>query len=114
QTNCGNPADLNGDCIVDLLDYGIWRQQFGQTGPTATPTSATTPTPTATSTPIASPTATPTTTATSTPTVTSTPTQPPRLYVANSNANRVSGVNRGGARPPSSPPMPPGSAPPRG
>src|SRR4030088_13225 len=25
QTNCGNPADLNGDCIVDIRDYGIWR-----------------------------------------------------------------------------------------
>src|SRR5438874_8787662 len=34
QTNCGNPADLNGDCIVDIVDYGIWRLQFGQTGPT--------------------------------------------------------------------------------
>jgi len=30
QTNCGNPADLNGDCIVDIRDYGIWRQNFGQ------------------------------------------------------------------------------------
>ena len=37
-TDCGNSADLNGDCIVDIRDYGIWRQQFGQTGPTATPT----------------------------------------------------------------------------
>src|SRR5438105_356713 len=37
QTNCGNPADLNGDCIVDIRDYGIWRQNFGQTGPTLTP-----------------------------------------------------------------------------
>src|SRR5262245_21676805 len=34
QTNCGNPADLDGNCIVDIRDYGIWRQQFGQTGPT--------------------------------------------------------------------------------
>src|SRR5581483_6233068 len=30
-TNCGNPADLNGDCIVDIRDYGIWRQNFGHT-----------------------------------------------------------------------------------
>src|SRR5437764_8074827 len=22
QTDCGNPADLNGDCIVDIRDYG--------------------------------------------------------------------------------------------
>src|SRR4051794_4106527 len=33
QTNCGNPADLDGTCIVDIRDYGIWRQNFGQTGP---------------------------------------------------------------------------------
>src|SRR5260370_27449402 len=39
-TDCGNPADLNGDCIVDIRDYGIWRQNFGQTGPTVTPTAA--------------------------------------------------------------------------
>src|SRR5207253_8216740 len=30
QTNCGNPADLNDDCIVDIRDYGIWRQNFGE------------------------------------------------------------------------------------
>jgi virginiamycin B lyase len=29
QTNCGNVADLNGDCIVDTRDYGLWRQNFG-------------------------------------------------------------------------------------
>jgi hypothetical protein len=23
-TDCGNAADLNGDCIVDIRDYGIW------------------------------------------------------------------------------------------
>src|SRR5262245_12654783 len=33
QTNCGNPADLDGNCIVDIRDYGIWRQHFGETGP---------------------------------------------------------------------------------
>src|SRR5947209_12494520 len=37
-TGCGNAADLNGDCIVDIRDYAIWRQNFGQTGPIATPT----------------------------------------------------------------------------
>src|SRR5438552_2595287 len=52
-TDCGKPADLNGDCIVDIRDYGIWRQQSGQTGPTLTPT------PTATPTPPPTPTATP-------------------------------------------------------
>jgi hypothetical protein len=31
QTNRGNRADLNGDCMVDLRDYGIWRKNFGQT-----------------------------------------------------------------------------------
>src|SRR5262245_26363648 len=37
QTDCGNPADLDGNCLVDIRDYGIWRQNFGQTGPTVTP-----------------------------------------------------------------------------
>ena len=32
-TDCGNPADLNGDCIVDIRDYGIWRQHFGEGTP---------------------------------------------------------------------------------
>jgi MYXO-CTERM domain-containing protein len=31
QTTCGNPADLNTDCIVDIRDYGIWRANFGRT-----------------------------------------------------------------------------------
>jgi MYXO-CTERM domain-containing protein len=31
QTNCGNPADLDGNCIVDIRDYGIWRANFGHT-----------------------------------------------------------------------------------
>jgi hypothetical protein len=30
-TNCGNLADLDANCIVDIRDYGIWRQHFGQT-----------------------------------------------------------------------------------
>src|SRR3954453_19787137 len=62
QTNCGNVADLDGNCIVDIRDYGIWRQHFGETGPTVTPTSSTAAT--------ATPTATPTVTVT--PTVTAT------------------------------------------
>src|SRR2546430_811334 len=73
-TDCGNPADLNADCIVDIRDYGIWRQNFGQTGPTVTPTSN------------APPPATPT--ATTTPTAT--PTPPRRAYVTNSNSNTIS------------------------
>src|SRR5438552_40673 len=74
-TDCGNPADLDGNCLVDIRDYGIWRQNFGQTGPTLTPTSNATPTPTATATSV--PTITPTTTPTATPTL------PGRAYVAN-------------------------------
>jgi hypothetical protein len=31
QTNSGNPADLNADGIVDIRDYGIWRQHFAET-----------------------------------------------------------------------------------
>src|SRR5262249_17735707 len=31
QTSCGNPADLNADCIVDIRDYGLWRANFGHT-----------------------------------------------------------------------------------
>src|SRR5260370_35127547 len=27
-TDCGTVADLNGDSIVDIRDDGIWRQQF--------------------------------------------------------------------------------------
>jgi autotransporter-associated beta strand protein len=55
QTNCGNPADLDGNCIVDIRDYGIWRANFGHTAgaaartatPVATPRVGTaTPTPT--------------------------------------------------------------------
>src|SRR3954464_8857668 len=70
-TDCGNVADLNGDCIVDIRDYGVWRQNFGQTGPTITPTSN----------------ATATSTTTPTPTPTATPTLPRRAYVANLGSN---------------------------
>jgi uncharacterized repeat protein (TIGR01451 family) len=30
-TSYGNPADLDGNCIVDIRDYGIWRANFGHT-----------------------------------------------------------------------------------
>jgi hypothetical protein len=54
QTNCGNPADLDGNCIVDIRDYGIWRAEFGRTGgaaPGAAPSDAS---PRGTTTPIPS------------------------------------------------------------
>ena len=35
-------ADLNCDGIVDIRDYGIWRQHFGETGGAAASTRATT------------------------------------------------------------------------
>jgi hypothetical protein len=68
QPNCGNPADLDGNCFVDIRDYGIWRQNFGHTGPTLTPTPTITVTPTLTPTPTvtATPTFTPTPTVTAT------------------------------------------------
>src|SRR4051794_39886651 len=37
QTNCGNPADLDSNCIVDIRDYGIWRANFGHTAGPARP-----------------------------------------------------------------------------
>ena len=78
-TDCGNVADLNGDCIVDIRDYGIWRQNFGQTGPTITPTSNATATSTTTPRPRTTPTA--------------TPTLPGRAYVANINSNSVTVID---------------------
>jgi len=33
QTNCGNPADADGNCLVDIRDYAIWRQHFGEGTP---------------------------------------------------------------------------------
>jgi MYXO-CTERM domain-containing protein len=36
-TDCGNRADLNGDCIVDIRDYGIWRANFGRMAGAALP-----------------------------------------------------------------------------
>jgi subtilisin-like proprotein convertase family protein len=34
QQGASNPADLNRDSIVDIRDYGLWRANFGQTGAT--------------------------------------------------------------------------------
>jgi hypothetical protein len=31
ETNCGNVADLNRDCRVDIRDYATWRANFGLT-----------------------------------------------------------------------------------
>src|SRR5436190_10547386 len=67
QTNCGNRADLDGNCMVDIQDYAVWRVSFGQVGAPITPT------PTATATPTRTTTSTPST-ATATPTTTATPT----------------------------------------
>src|SRR5438034_3727543 len=40
QMNCGNPADLDGNCIVDIRDYGIWRANFGHTAGAAARTAS--------------------------------------------------------------------------
>jgi hypothetical protein len=40
QTNCGNVADLNADCIVDIRDYGVWRTNFGHIAGAAGPGAA--------------------------------------------------------------------------
>jgi MYXO-CTERM domain-containing protein len=45
QTNCGNPADLDGNCIVDIRDYGIWRANFGHTSGAAARTATPLPAP---------------------------------------------------------------------
>jgi hypothetical protein len=45
-TGCGLPGDLNGDCIVDIRDYGLWRPNFGMTsGAAARPSSGALPAP---------------------------------------------------------------------
>src|SRR5262249_10854202 len=36
-TNCGNPADADGNCLVDIRDYGIWRLHFGEGTPPVAP-----------------------------------------------------------------------------
>ena len=33
--SCGSAADLNVDCVVDIRDYGVWRQHFGQSASAA-------------------------------------------------------------------------------
>src|SRR5262249_63909 len=85
--------------IVDIRDYGIWRQHFGQTGPTLTPTTNATAT------------TTPTTTTTATPTL------PGRAYVTNQGSNNVTVIDTttntavGTPIPAATAPLPP---PPRG
>jgi hypothetical protein len=39
-TVCGDLADLNGDCLVDIRDYGVWRQNFGNTAGAGAPRAA--------------------------------------------------------------------------
>jgi hypothetical protein len=39
QGNCRNVADVNADCVVDIRDYGLWRQHFGQSGDAPRPPS---------------------------------------------------------------------------
>jgi hypothetical protein len=31
KTNCGNPADLDGNCVVDILDYNLFIENNGRT-----------------------------------------------------------------------------------
>jgi hypothetical protein len=38
QTNCGNPADADGNCLVDIRDYGLWRLHFGEGYTAGSPT----------------------------------------------------------------------------
>jgi hypothetical protein len=38
NTTCGDPADLDVNCIVDIRDYGIWRQNFGHSAGSASGT----------------------------------------------------------------------------
>src|SRR3954453_12906785 len=37
---CGNLADISGDFTVDVRDYGVWRQTFGMTTSAAAPSAA--------------------------------------------------------------------------
>jgi endoglucanase len=68
STGCGNPSDLNGDCIVDIRDYGLWRQNFGRTAGAARSNSGLASAPaTATPRPGAAPSRTPTPSPTATP-----------------------------------------------
>ncbi|MCH7730620.1 hypothetical protein IID21_03795 [Patescibacteria group bacterium] len=61
NTNCGNVADINGDCKVDIFDYNLLVTNFGKSSATPTPTAKPTPTPTPS--PTNTPTPTPTTAA---------------------------------------------------
>lgn len=75
-TDCGEPADGNKDCLVDIIDYGIWRQNFGAKINTLTPTGTVVINPVGVNT--NTPTATSTPTQTFTPSVTPTATRTPR------------------------------------
>jgi YVTN family beta-propeller protein len=75
-TTCDNPADLNGDCIVDIRDYGIWRVNFGHTAGAAARTA----------TPVAAP-------RSGTATPTATPTLPGRAHGATRASNTVSVID---------------------
>jgi hypothetical protein len=44
--DCANPADITVDCLVDIRDYGIWRANFGHTAGAAARTATPVPTPT--------------------------------------------------------------------
>ena len=44
NTNCGNVADINGDCKVDIFDYNLLVTNFGKSSATPTPTTKPTPT----------------------------------------------------------------------
>jgi len=46
NTSCGNVADINGDCKVDIFDYNLLVSNFGKKGGSSTPTpGGPTPTP---------------------------------------------------------------------
>ena len=46
STNCGNIADIDGNCKVDIFDYNLLVGNFGKTSGTPTPTNRPTATPT--------------------------------------------------------------------
>jgi hypothetical protein len=78
QQGAGNPADLNGDGIVDIRDYGVWRQNFGHTPGGAALADAPRAVPTpGTATPLTTRAVAATTAALATPTATATPTRVP-------------------------------------
>ena len=83
---CGNPADLDGNCIVDVRDYGIWRQNFGATLGAAPRSSLGAPT--APAGPVSTPAPAPTLGRTPTPTSTPIPVRTPTPTATPSRAQR--------------------------